>query len=292
MKKLYLGISALVACGVVHAAELSIPYVDHKGVPQSVSAVLTLPSAADSAKRAAIILLHSQTGWRRGATHQYAEFFSAKGALTLEPKMFDDKPDTPMNYLAQLYAELDMLASRPDVDASRIFVMGQSYGASLAIYAAAQWSAERFGKPGQRFAGHAALYPTCFFHEGIVKRDEKITARMKSFGFQEDFHDRWLDAPVQIFQGADDRYEDDPRSCEKFVQNIPDIQAQAHFKVTVWPSATHGWDRQVTRTTFDPLGCRFKGCEVTFAYNADADRQTYAELTAFFGLERSKSSKP
>lgn len=284
MKKMYVGISILIACGCLHAADLSIPYVDHKGIAQSVSAVLTVPNVADNAKRPAIIVLHSQAGWKRGATQQYAELFSTYGALTLESKMFDDKPDTPMNYLAQLYAELDMLASRPDVDPSRIFVMGQSYGASLAIYAAAQWSAERFGKPGRHFAGHAALYPTCFFHEGIVKRDAKITARMKGFGFPEDFHDRWLDAPVQIYQGAEDRYEDDPKACEKFVQSIPDTKAQAHFKVTVWPGTTHGWDRQVTRSVSDPLGCRFKGCEVTFAYNAESDKQSKAELSAFFGL--------
>lgn len=282
----FLLVCMVVQLGAQAATETTVAYTDFDGTQRNVDAVVSEPaSGAGGAKVPAVVILHSRAGWPPGFTHQYAELFSQHGAVAVELKMFDGTPANPLRYLSQVYATLNQLAGRQDVDRSRIYVMGMSYGASLSIYAATSWAAERYGKPGLRFAKFASLYPTCFFHEGIVARDSKIAQRMKGFGFPDDFHDRWQDAPVRIFQGADDRYDDaDPKACEKFVQRIPDPTARTRFDVTVWPGATHGWDQPGSKTVFDPLGCRFKGCDASFAFNGEVAQKTKAELLGFFSM--------
>lgn len=206
--------------------------------------------------------------------------------MALELRMFNGVPDNPLRYMSQTYAALAFLAQRPGVDGSRISVMGLSYGASLTIYAATTWAADRFGTPGLKFNKHVSLYPTCFFHEGIIKRDPKIIARLKNFGFPEEFHDRWLASPVRIYQAGDDTYEDsDPTACAKFVAAIADLDSRKRFEVMVLPGATHGWDISGSATYFDPLGCRFRGCEVKRAYNPDVTAKTKQDLLRFLELE-------
>lgn len=285
---------ALVLCSGLALAQLAaaevvnLPYTDPSGQPATVEAVLSTPAtpADNGVRRKGVVILHSRAGWQLNATTQYAELFATKGVVALEVRMFNAAPDNPRRYLDQTFAAMDYLARRSDVDPSQIGVMGLSYGASLALYAATQWSAEKFARNGQRFAWHAALYPTCFFHEGLLRRNRPFVERMKKFGFPDEFHDRFGTAPVYVFQGAADRYEEgDPQACPKMVEAIQDSAAKARFTVTVWPDTYHGWDQPEDKTVRDPMGCRMQGCEVIFKRNDSVTTQTKTLLLKAAGLQ-------
>lgn len=277
---------ALLACFHARAELVSIPYVDFDGTPRFVEADLTEPAGGRAAKSPALVILHHRGGWGAGTTRQYAQLAAQRGAVALELRMFDRTPANPLRHLSQAYAALAFLAGKPGVDGTRISVIGMSYGASLAIYAATTWAAQRFGTPGLKFDRHAGLYPTCFFHEGIIRRDPKIGARLRDFGFADDFHDRWLASPVRIYQAADDTFEDsDPAACGKFVAAIADPDSRKRFEVVVWPGASHGWDIAGSATYFDPLGCRFRGCEVRRVHDPSVTARTQQDLVKFLGLD-------
>src|SRR3546814_19779154 len=61
-------------------------------------------------------------------------------------------------FLADAYAALDYLATRPEIDAGRVALVGFSYGGMVATYAAYAQVAERYAPNGRRFAAHVAFY--------------------------------------------------------------------------------------------------------------------------------------
>ena len=246
---------------------VQLSYVDKDNAIKNFEAVITQPRG--SGKKRAIIILHHKGGWQVNTTKQYADFFAKQNILSAEPRMFATTPEHPFNHLSQVFATLKYLASREDVDSTQISIMGLSYGASLSLYAATQWASEKFA-PNIKIKNILPLYPTCFFHEELIKRNTKFVNRMNDFGFPEKFHESWSHTPITIFSGGLDDYESrSPQPCQGLIQSISDPAQQGMTKEITFPKSTHGWDIGANYTNLEPLGCKMTKCNVTVTYDPE-----------------------
>lgn len=282
MRILSLSLSLLLLSpsGVLAQETVTFAYTELNGSKQQVEAVLRLPSTP-MGKRA-VIVLHHGGGWSQGTTQQYGELFQRNGVVSLDLKMFDPRPDNPQKHLAQVFGAVSYLASRTDVDPAQISVMGLSYGGAISLYAATAWAHSTYAAPGLKLRSVAALYPTCFFHEGLAKGELRMVRRMDSFGFPADFYDRWIGIPAKIYIGGKDDYESqDPQSCSSFVSAVKDVTQRKLFAVELYPEAKHGWDHGRTYSFYEPIACKGRGCQNTNQSDPELTERVKANLLEF-----------
>lgn len=256
------------------------PATDANGGAIEAAAVLRLPPGPVAGRKlAAVVLLHSKGGWESPVTEQYAKALAEAGIATLELRMFADPasaPPVPPTLLPMLFETLAYLAARDDIDAQRIGVAGFSYGGSMALHAAASWAPAAYAKaPGQKFAAHAPFYPVCWAFSAFAQGQRKTPP------LPPDAFTRWTGAPVRIFAGGRDDYDDrDPGACADFVAQVP-AAFRSGFSVQVYPEATHGWD-QKSASFQERAACKGRGCVNTNEANPQITRQSIADLVAFF----------
>jgi dienelactone hydrolase len=165
------------------------------------------------------------------------------------------------------------LAAHPRVDPARIGGMGFSLGGILNIRAASDHFTRKFTGGKLRYAAHLALYPVCYLHLNaqLGKSRNKELAGL---------HDKVTGAPVHILAGARDEY-DEPDSCGKFLAALPP-ESRAHFSLTMYPDAGHGWDKYNSRTYYDRVACLGRGCDVNDVYVEARARQSLEYAVKFF----------
>ncbi len=110
-----------------------------------------------------------------------------------------------------------------------------------------------------------AFYPVCWVYN-----------RVPGYEFVE-----LTGTPVFLQAGAADQY-DDPDSCQKLVDSLSAAD-RPHLSLTVYPEATHGWDRlepaiQVT----DPYSHTGKGGLVDIAPSPETARTSRRAVVDFF----------
>lgn len=255
---------------------VTLNYVDKDNVSKPFEAVVTKPMGTD--KKRAIVILHHKGGWKANTTKQYADHFAKNNILSIEPRLFATASEHPMNHLSQTFSALKYLASRNDVDTDNISIMGLSYGASLSLYAATQWASEKFA-PNIKIKNILPLYPTCFFHEELIKRNPKFVNRMTDFTFPEKFHESWSHTPITIFSAGMDDYENrTPQPCQGLIQSITDPAQKSITQEITFPNATHGWDIGANYTNLEPLGCKMTKCNVTVTYDAETTQAVKSKL--------------
>ena len=250
---------------------------DFKGVDgnkESLEAVVRIPKV--DAKNKAVIILHHWGGWGAGDTAQYAEYFSKNGYVTLEPRLFNYRVRSALPFLAPTFGALSYLSSHPSVDKDNIFLMGLSFGGILTIFSATDWANKQFGDGVNRFKSFAPLYPVCWLHTKMIKRQFQHT-------YPKDFEDKWVESPMKIFAGSQDDYDDrDPNACNEFIESIPDPKQKAVTSVQVYAGATHGWD-QTSRSFNEPVfGCKGRGCMNTNSNNPTVTARAKEDLLTFF----------
>lgn len=249
------------------------------GKPVEVAARLTQPTSrpAEGRPLAAVILLHSKGGWDYPVTEQYAQALSQAGFLVIEPRLFDRATAAPptLSVLPMVYDALRYLAGRGDVDPQRIGVAGFSYGGALSLHAAAAWAQQRYGGPGGlKFAAHAPFYPVCWAFAAFAQ------GKRKTPGLPADAFTQWTGAPVRLFAGGRDDYDDrDAEACAGFVASLPP-GAQAAFSVRLYAEATHGWDQRPA-SFYEPIACKGRGCTNINQADAAITRQSIADLVGF-----------
>lgn len=248
--------------GVAAQQLVSIQYSEMSGQTHQVEASLTLP--AENTNRKAVLLLHGAGGFKRETTMQYASLLASSGYVALELKMFEGRPENPQKHLAQVFGAINFMANRSDVDRQGISILGQSYGGSLAIYAATNWANQKYNPNRITIRSIVALYPTCFFHQELALEKERVTNRMANFGFPKDLYKSWTGTPIKILIGGEDDFENrDPKSCESFAESVADQVQRDRITIQLFPNATHGWDHGRTYSFRDPLACKWTGCENT-----------------------------
>ncbi|MHA1114410.1 MAG: dienelactone hydrolase family protein [Alphaproteobacteria bacterium] len=167
-----------------------------RAVPaRAVGAALVRPDPATAGPPPwpAVVILHASTGQGSQDWH-YAAAFREMGLAVLAVDSFtargvrsthrDHTAVSETAMLADAYAALEHLRAEPDIDGSRIAVVGFSKGGIAALYAANDRLAKAMATDGGRFAAHVAYYPWC----GLRLRDPRPTG-----------------APVLIHSGGRDR---------------------------------------------------------------------------------------
>jgi len=208
---------------------------------QQVEAVLR--QAEGTANGQALLILHHAGGFSFHTTKQYGEYFSTRGFVTLELKMFHDvrsRPD-PITLHGQVMGGLKYLASTQGVDPKKVSAMGMSLGAFLTIDATSHWFYEHYQAGELRFNKLAALYPVCWrmteANKGTIQGDPIFT------GLPHTFLQRSAVIPLLVLGAGKDNYDTlDAEACPTFAKTIADPRQAALTQVIVYPNATHGWD--------------------------------------------------
>ena len=138
-----------------------------------------------------------------------------------------------LNLILDDYRVLDILATHPRVDSSRIILMGFSRGGQATLYASLKRFNRMWNRSGVQYAAHIPFYPDC----------------MTTFISDTDVESR----PIRIFGGTLDDY--NPIStCKAYVERLH--LAGRDVELTEYPNASHAFD--------NPLGAQPAAVSPTF----------------------------
>ena len=196
----------------------------------------------------AVVMLHGAGGVLAAREHTYGRQLAAMGAAALVVDVFGARRDRATGFterlleitesmaIADAYAGLRFLARRPEIDPSRLVLVGFSYGAMATMYALSETVARLMAPGGERFAAHAAFYGPC-------------VARFAD--------PRTTGAPLLILYGTGDALIDAAR-CEEFAADVR--RGGSAVEVIAYPGALHQWDGGSGRR---PIGRLLTRCRLS-----------------------------
>ncbi len=189
------------------------------------------PEGASAAVPApAVILLHGASGVKSTRSLTYARQFASMGIAALVIDAFASRRDLATSFtdrlveiteamlLADAYGGLKWLDQRPEVDGTRVAMMGFSYGGMATLYAVQHQVAEAYAPDGPRFAAHVAFYAPCI-------------ARFED--------NRTTGAPVLMLMGRGDQIIDIDR-CGEVAADLR--EGGSEVEMIVYQDAYHMWD--------------------------------------------------
>lgn len=190
-------------------------------LPESASAETPVP---------AVVLLHGASGVSSSRELLYARQFAEMGIAAAVVDVFAHRRDMATGFidrllnitetmmLADAYTTLKHLDEHPEVDGSRVALMGFSYGGMATMFAAYEQVAETLAPDGQRFAAHASYYGPC-----IARFDNNEATG----------------APVLMMLGGEDEITD-PERCREIAQDLE--EGGSPTDIIVYENAYHKWD--------------------------------------------------
>jgi dienelactone hydrolase len=212
-----------------------------------------LRSAEPNASGHALLILHHGGGFGFNTTRQYGEYFSRRGFVTLELKMFQEPSGAlpAQVLLGQVAGALKFLSNLDGV--TSVSAMGMSLGAFLTLNATTNWFYDHYALADLRFKKLVAVYPVCWFYAEAARQN---IAGIRPFaGLPENFFQRSAGIPLLILAAGRDSYDgSNPEICTQLVKEIPDEKQRALTRLEVFTDATHGWDHGKTYS-FPTGGC-------------------------------------
>jgi dienelactone hydrolase len=212
---------------------------------RAVRGLLFLPaSATPNHKVPAVVMLHGSAGMIYDRA-KYGPQLASMGIAVLLVETYDSRRDlatdfigrvlniTETMFVADAYAGLAYLATRPEVDAHRVVLAGFSYGGMATQYAMYAQIADALAPDGLRFVGHVSYYAPCI-------------ARFVDH--------RTTGAPLLMLYGADDELIR-PERCEKTANELR--LGGSHVDIVAYPGAVHQWDGGMERRL---IGRQLAGC--------------------------------
>jgi len=177
----------------------------------------------------AVVLVHGSGGigaredrWaeelrQAGVATFVIDSFTGRGiALTA----YDRSQLSSFAMVGDAYRALELLATHPRIDPTRIAVMGFSKGGAVALYAALTRFQRRHGPLGARFAQHIAFYAPCYY---TLIGDDAAT-----------------DRPIRFLHGTADEFAP-IEPCRGYVERLR--RAGADAQMIEYAGAPHGFDR-------------------------------------------------
>lgn len=236
-----------------------LPIINYLSIPVQtpdkswlVSAKLKIPRGDNSIKIPAVVIMHSSGGIDSTGDF-YAKSLNNNGIATIELDLWGarnlaggtDRPSSPQETLPDAIAALHYLAARPEIDPTKIGIIGFSWGGVLSMLTATEQYMSLTGS-SLRFSAHVAHYPVCWVYNNVPGFEfEKLTG-----------------SPVLIQTGQNDDY-DLPDTCLNMVNNLAE-EDKALTKLKVYRKAYHAWDRlEPTLIIEDPFANLGQGGIVT-----------------------------
>ena len=213
-----------------------------------VRGLLFLPkAAAPDHATPAVVMLHGSAGMIDDRA-KYGPQLASMGIAALLVETYDSRRDlgtgfiervlniTETMFVADAYAALAYLATRPEVDPHRVTLAGFSYGGMATQYALYAQMADALAPNGLRFAGHVSYYAPCIARFA----DSRTTG-----------------APLLMMYGTDDQLIQ-PDRCEQTAREMR--AGGSHVEIIAYPGAVHQWDGSMQRRLIGRQlgGCRFR----------------------------------
>jgi dienelactone hydrolase len=205
-----------------------------------------------------VLICHGSDGLDgRGEFH--GEALNRAGLATLEIDMWAARgvvrgpaarPASVPESLPDAFAALAFMARQPEIDPSRIAIIGFSWGGVISMLTATRRYADVLAEPGTAFVAHAAFYPALWTYNRAPGHE---------------FADL-TGAPVLVQAGGADAY-DDPEVCENFLASLDPVTRE-RVSLIVHPGATHAFDRnRPAKVINDPYAHKGAGGPVLFEHN-------------------------
>jgi dienelactone hydrolase len=225
-----------------------VPAAIGRAPARTVGGLLFLPpDAAPNHALPAVVMLHGSAGMIQDRA-KYGPQLAAMGIAVLLVRTYDSRRDlgtgfiervlniTETMFVADAYAALRYLATRPDIDPHRVALAGFSYGGMATEYAMYAQMADALSPNGPRFVGHVAFYAPCIARFA----DSRTTG-----------------APLLMLYGADDQLIR-PDRCAQIADDLRAGGSQVD--IVSYPGAVHQWDGGMRRQLIGRqlAGCRFR----------------------------------
>jgi dienelactone hydrolase len=252
--------------------QLAYP-VEWDGRTIMIGARLQLPIDVKD-KMPAVIIMHGTGGIRYSGVY-YAAALNGAGIATLEidqwggrglPGGASSRPRNLGDNLPDIAGAYHLLIARPDIDASRIGIQGESMGGIETLLMMTRHNSDAILGPGVHFKAAVALYPICWLYNHVPGAD---------------FADL-VDAPIRIMVGDADDYDGGGDACKQLLSELATRDTE-HVSLRVFPGATHIFDSFTEAYEFpDPGANRRKGGIIHVRPDSEAREQARDDMTRFF----------
>lgn len=224
-------------------------FLDIKSAPPAAAqATLFMPPGTHRPRSIpAVIMLHGSGGVLSARELTYGRQFAAMGVAAMAIDVFAARRELGRGFIDRLLniTESMMIAdayigmrwlveNHPEIDPSRVVLVGFSYGAMATMYAMNGRVADTLGA-GLKFAAHVAFYGPC-----IARFADKRTTG----------------APLLYLYGTADNLID-PKRCEEFGADVR--AGGSTFEIVAYQGAPHQWDGGWGRRT---IGRTMHGCRL------------------------------
>jgi dienelactone hydrolase len=262
MKKLVIGMLAFTVVLIIASLVYAAPQIEGKPVEYKAGGVTMKGYLAYDAnskdKRPGVLVVHEWWGHNEYARKR-ARMLAELGYTALAVDMYGDgkqamHPDDAGKFASEVMKNFDtgkmrfeaaenFLKKQPTVDPKQIAAIGYCFGGGVVLNMARQG---------------ADLKAVASFHGSLAAIKPAQAGTVK--------------AKLRVYNGEDDKFTPQP-AIDAFLQEMRD--AKVDFQFINYPGAVHSF----TNPEADELGKKFS---LPMAYNADADKMSWEDMTNFF----------